>query len=48
MFGERHTSPKPPRYEPFLLLLLGVLIALVVLGAYVGLLYLFERGAQPL
>ena len=48
VFGERHTPPKPPRYEPFLLLGLAVVIAVVVLAAYVGLRILFAGGEQPL
>ena len=44
MFGERHQPPKPPRYEPFLLLGVAVVIALVVLVGYVGLSILFEAG----
>ena len=44
MLGERHQPPKPPRYEPFLLLGLAVVIALVVLVGYVGLSILFEGG----
>ncbi len=44
MFGERHQPPKPPRYEPFLLLGLAVMVALIVLVGYVGLSILFEGG----
>lgn len=36
MFGERHTPPKPPRYEPWLLLALAVLIASLAVVAYVA------------
>ena len=43
MLGERHQTPKPPCYEPFLLLALAVAIALVVLASYVGLSILFEE-----
>ena len=44
MFGQRHRPPKPPRYEPLLLLLLAVVIAGVVLAAYIGLNILFEKS----
>lgn len=41
MFGERHTPPKPPRYEPWLLLALAVLIASLAVVAYVAVSVLF-------
>ena len=41
MFGERHTPPKPPRYEPWLLLVLAVLIASLAVVAYVAVSVLF-------
>jgi len=44
VLGKRHHPPKPPRYEPFLLLGLALVIALVVLVGYVGLSILFEAG----
>ena len=44
MFGERHTPPKPPRYEPYILLGLAVVIALFVVFAYVAISILFAGG----
>lgn len=41
MFGERHTPPKPPRYEPWLLLALAVLIAGLAVTVYVVVSVLF-------
>lgn len=48
MFGEGHKAPKPPRYEPYLLLFLAVLIALVLTAGYVLLVALGERASQPI
>ena len=36
MFGQHHRPPKPPRYEPWLLLLLAVVIAGLGVVAYVA------------
>ena len=47
MFGEGHKAPKPPRYEPYLLLLLAVLIALVLTVGYALLVAFGERASQP-
>ncbi len=41
MFGQRHTPPKPPRYEPWLLLALAVLIAVLGVAVYVAVSILF-------
>ena len=41
MFGERHTPPKPPRHEPWLLLALAVVIAGLAVAAYVAASILF-------
>lgn len=48
MFGEGHKAPKPPRYEPYLLLLLAVFIALVLTVGYIGLMAFGERVSQPI
>ena len=44
MFGERHMPPKPPRFEPIVLLGLAVIIAFFVVVAYVGLSNIFASG----
>ncbi len=36
MFGQHHKPPKPPSYEPWLLLLLAVVIAGLGVVAYVA------------
>ena len=41
MFGQHHKPPKPPRYEPWLLLLLAVVIAGLGVAAYVAVSFLF-------
>lgn len=41
MFGQHHKPPKPPGYEPWLLLLLAVIIASVGVAAYVAVSILF-------
>jgi hypothetical protein len=48
LFGERLNPPKPPRYEPFLLVLLAVLIAAVLTLGYFGFMYLVESADQPM
>ncbi len=48
MFGEGHKPPKPPRYEPYLLLLLAVLIALLLTVGYALLMAFSERASQPI
>ncbi len=48
MFGEGHKPPRPPRYEPYLILFLAVLIALALTVGYILLMALSERAAQPL
>lgn len=44
MFGEHLNPPKPPKYEPFLLLLLAILIAAVLTLGYFGFMYLVENA----
>ncbi len=46
MFGQGHRPPKPPQYEPILLILLAVLIALVLTVGYGALMVLSERASQ--
>ena len=46
MFGEPRNQPKPPPHEPYILLLLAVLIAAVLTLAYAGIHYVAERVAQ--
>lgn len=41
MFGQHHKPPKPPRYEPWLLLLLAVVIAGFGVAAYMAVSILF-------
>ena len=41
MFGQHHRPPKPPPYEPWLLLLLAVVIAGLGVVAYVAVSFLF-------
>ena len=41
MFGQRHTPPKPPRYEPWLLLALAIVIAGLAVAAYMAASVLF-------
>ncbi|MDE2734460.1 MAG: hypothetical protein OXI58_12775 [Gemmatimonadota bacterium] len=41
MFGQHHRPPKPPPYEPWLLLLLAVVIAGLGVVAYVAVGFLF-------
>ena len=41
MFGQYHKPPKPPGYEPWLLLALAVLIAGLGVAAYVAASILF-------
>ena len=41
MFGQHHKPPKPPPYEPWLLLLLAVVIAGLGVVAYVAVGILF-------
>ncbi|MEC7226624.1 MAG: hypothetical protein ACPGRY_05805 [Candidatus Latescibacterota bacterium] len=48
MFGQRHKPPKPPGYEPFLMVLFAVLIALLLTVGYGALMALSERASQPL
>lgn len=43
MFGQYHKPPKPPRYEPWLLLLLAVVIAGLGVAAYVAVSILFPH-----
>ncbi len=44
MFGERHTPPKSPRYEPWLLLALAVVIAGLAVAVYVAVSILFPTA----
>ena len=46
MFGDKHQPPKPPRFEPFLVLMIGVAIAAGMTVAYV-LVMAFFRSGQP-
>ncbi len=46
MFGERPNPPKPPKYEPFLLLLLAVGVSAVLTVVFIGVWYLAEKGGQ--
>lgn len=46
MFGSGHRPPRPPRYEPALLVGLAVLIATVLTVAYAGVSILAERLQQ--
>jgi len=46
MFGELHRGPKPPRREPYILLALSALIAVVLTLGYAGIVYLAERIQQ--
>ena len=48
MFGQDHKPPKPPRYEPFLLVVFAVLIALLLTVGYGALMALSERAGHPL
>jgi len=48
VFGQGHKPPKPPRYEPYLLLLLAVLIALGLTVGYTLLVAFGERASQPI
>ena len=41
MFGQHHRPPKPPRYEPWLLLLLAVVIAGLGVVVYVAVSFFF-------
>ena len=41
MFGQHHRPPKPPRYEPWLLLAIAVVIAGLGVAAYVAVSFLF-------
>ena len=36
MFGQHHKPPKPPRYEPWLLLALAVVVAGLGVALYVA------------
>lgn len=46
MFGEKHRPPKPPPYEPWLVLLLAVGIALLVTALYIGVQYLSQKTSM--
>jgi len=46
LFGRGSIPPKPPKYEPLLLLLLAVLIAAVLTLGYYGFMVLVERLEQ--
>jgi hypothetical protein len=46
MFGERHKPPRPPSYEPWLVLLLAVLIAVLVTALYGGFIFLTQGPAS--
>lgn len=48
MFGQDHKPPKPPRYEPLLLVVFAVLIALLLTVGYGALMALGERASHPL
>lgn len=46
MFGEPRHDPRPPRYEPLILVLLAFAIAAVLTLGYTGVWYLIERAQQ--
>ena len=46
MFGEYPNPPKPPKYEPVLVVAIAIGIAVVITLAYVGVIYLSDRAAQ--
>mgnify|MGYP001437257454 CR=1 FL=1 len=47
MFGERRAPPKPPGFEPLILLALAVVIAAAVTIRYYVVVTLAERVATP-
>ena len=44
MFGDKHQPPKPPRYEPFLILVIGIAIAASATLAYFAIIAWFRSG----
>ena len=48
MFGQGHKPPKPPRYEPFLMVVFAVLIALLLTVGYGALMAFNERASHTL
>ena len=47
MFGPIRTPPKPPKYEPVLLILLAIVIAAALTLGLVFFLDLVEKANQP-
>ena len=48
MFGQDHKPPKPPRFEPFLMVVYAVLIALLLMFGYGALMVLSERASYSI
>ena len=46
MFGTHQRPPRPPRFEPFLLVVLAIAIAAVLTLGYAGVLLFVERLQQ--
>ncbi|NKB71706.1 MAG: hypothetical protein GKR89_31920 [Candidatus Latescibacteria bacterium] len=46
MFGEHPNPPKPPKYEPVILVAIAVGIAVLITLGYVAVIYLSDRAAQ--
>ena len=44
MFGQHHRPPKPPGYEPWLLLAFAVIIASLAVAVYVAVSILFPSS----
>ena len=47
MFGEHPNPPKPPKFEPFLIVLLAILIAAVLTLGFFAFMGLVDRANQP-
>ncbi len=46
MFGENPNPPKPPKYEPILILLVAVGVSVVLTAIFIAVWYVSERAAQ--
>lgn len=46
LFGAHHRPPEPPRREPWVMILIALVIALVLTLSYFGFMYLVEQGNQ--
>ncbi len=47
MFGNHHQPPKPPKYEPYIMLLLAIVIALVLSMGFILFKILGEKMNVP-